>query len=188
MDNYSTFMQEEFATYDNPLNEKISKLILGYLKYYKYVQIKKSVRLLDRSYKVTFSNKENIAVLTFGMNNAILIEYDGKVEVKPLIKTDFVKMERMEYLGRFRDKCLIYTTDEFSKSFYFGPKTYQGLKDEDYYNNLIPLGSMPDGVKDHSAFNALMMRIVASSDYANEIRCIRNKIDNYNGKNLGGVL
>ena len=34
---YKYFMQEYFRTYDNPLDEDISKTIISYLKFYNYI-------------------------------------------------------------------------------------------------------------------------------------------------------
>ena len=181
---YKYFMQEYFRTYDNPLDEDISKTIISYLKFYNYIPIGKSKRFSDRSYQTKFSNSSNIAVLHFGENMATLVEYDSLTETTPRVKMDFIKKERLEYLGSFRDKCLVYTFDKYRKCYYYGPVNYQGMSDNDYYNNKIKEGTKPNSKIDNSDIVPVMMRIIASADYANEIRCLREKEDTYCGKQI----
>ncbi len=181
--NYKNFMQEDLRTYDNPLEERTSKIIMSYLKYYNYVQIFGNIIYSDHSYKIFFSNKENLATLHFGNNLAILTEYNDKSTAFPKIRTDFVKEERLEYLGDFRDKCIVYTHNGFKESMYFSPIHYQGMKDEEYYLNKIPTRSNPNDVRKNN-FSSVIMRIIASADYANEIRCLREGEPVYNGKQV----
>ena len=85
MGKYRTYLQEDLRTYDNPLDETISKTIFSYLKFYGYVQIRKSIRYINRTYKVLFSNGQDYAVLNFGDNIAVLTEFYGKSEItRPL--------------------------------------------------------------------------------------------------------
>ena len=186
MGKYRTYLQEDLRTYDNPLNETISKTIFSYLKFYGYVQIRKGIRYINRTYKVLFSNGTDYAVLNFGDNIAVLTEFYGKSEITPRSKIDFIKQEKLEYIGAFKDKCIIYTFDKFSKSCYYGPINYQGMKNSSYYNNDIPDGTTPDGVKIHEEYPTIMMRLVASGDYANEIRCLKEEEPVYYGKQIRG--
>ncbi len=184
MTKYRSYMQEYFRTYDNPLDEDVSKTIISYLKFYDYIPLKKSERFVDRSYKTTFFNGTNLAVLYFGEDKAILVEYEGKVEISPMRRINFLKQEILEYQGTLRDRYIIYTRDKYRKSFYYGPLNYQGMRDDDYYKNNIPSGTMPDGVRDHSEFPATMMRIVAAAEYGNEIRCLKMDEPVYQGKQV----
>lgn len=184
MTKYRSYMQEYFRTYDNPIEEDVSKTIISYLKFYDYIPLAKSKRFVDRSYKTTFSNGNNIATLLFGEGFAVLTEFEGKVEVSPSRRIDFIKQEILEYMGTLRDRCIIYTTDKYRKSFYYGPLNYQGMRDFEYYSNKIPSGTMPDGVRDHSEFPATMMKIIAAAEYGNEIRCLREEEPVYQGKQV----
>ena len=184
MAKYKTYMQEYLRTYDSPTQEDTAKTIISYLKFYGYVPIQKTERYVDRTYKAIFSDGVNLATLRFVKDLAILIEYDGLTEITPTRKTDFIKKERLEYLGSFRDKSIVYTCDKFCKCFYYNSLKYQGMKDSDYYNNNLPHGTMPDGVKDIGEFKPIMMRLIASSDYANEIRCMKEGEPVYNGKQV----
>ena len=183
MQSYKYFMQEDLMTYYNPLEERTSKLIMSYLKFYNYVQIIGNIIYSDHSYKIFFSNKENIATLHFGRDIAVLYEFTDKSEYFPRIKTDFIREERLEYLGDFRNKCIVYTHNGFKESLYFSPINYQGMKEKDYYENKIPTGTIPTDKRKNN-FTTAMMRIIASADYANEIRCLREGEPVYNGKQV----
>ena len=187
MTKYRTYLQEDLRTYDNPLDEKVSKLIISYLKFYNYIPIKKCIRYINRTYKAIFSNGENYATLHFGENMAILTEYYGKSEITPKVRIDFIKQEKLEYIGTLKDRCIIYTCDKFRKCYYYDAINYQGMKDTNYYNNDIPDGTMPDGVKNIEEYKTVMMRLVASADYANEIRCLKKEESVYCGKQIRGV-
>ena len=173
MSKYKTMLQETFRTYDNPLSEEISKLILSYLKFYDYIPELGIIRYDDRSYLISFLSKTNKATLHFGENLAVLIEYDGFTETSPLVRMDFIKEERLEYLGDLSDRSIVKTIDKYSKSLFYGPNNYHGLRRDDYLNNRIPASSEPEDFRDFSEYNKPMMRIVASADYANEIRAKR---------------
>ncbi len=184
MSKYKSSMQEYFRTYDNPIDEDTSKTILAYLKFYGYVPIEKSIRYVDRSYKAVFSNGTNMATLRFGRNMAVLIEYEGLVEISPQARIDFIKKEKLEYIGNIRDRSIVYTCDKYRKCYYFSSINYQNMKDCDFYNNNIPAGTMPDKVRDNSDIKPIMMRIVASGEFANEIRCMKENEDVYCGKQI----
>lgn len=188
MTKYRSYMQETCRTYDNPVEEEISKTIMSYLRFYGYYPVTKSQRFVDCSYKSIFTNGHNIVTLEFGKKNeilnAVLIEYEGMEEISPVRRIDFVKKEILEYIGSLRDRCIIYTTDDYKTCYYYSSLAYQGLKDKEYYKNEISSGTMPDGVRDNSEFSATMMRIVAAADYANEIRCLREGEPVYQGRQV----
>lgn len=170
MTKYKNLLQESFRTYDNPLDEKTSKLILSYLRFYGYIPQLGFIRYQDGSYRIDFSNGKNIASLHFGENIALLTEYDGLTDAITLSRMNFIKKERLEYLGDSAHRSIVKTIDNFKTSLYYGPNNYVGMKKEAYLNNNIRKDIMPDDFKDLSKYESVMMRIVASGDYANEIR------------------
>lgn len=181
MSKYKTMLQETFRTYDNPLSEEVSKLILSYLKFYGYEIANETKRCEGRTYLVEFSSKNNHASLHFGKDLAILMEYDG-FSLVPTVRMDFIKEERLEYLGDLHNRCIVKTGDGYSKSLFYGPSNYYGLKKEDYVNNCISPESEIEDFRDHSEYPTKMMRIVASGDYANEIRAKRFNLPAFYGR------
>ena len=140
------------------------------------------IRYKDRTYKVFFKSDNKSAELRFGLDMAVLTEFEGFTIAAPLSKIDFIKKEKLEYLGDFNTRCIIYTFNKFSESLYFGPNNYIGLKKDDYLNNNIPANTIPDDHKSHSEYPTSMMRLVACSDYANEIRASRFTPPAYYGR------
>lgn len=182
MSKYKSLLQETFRTYDNPLDEETSKLILSYLKFYNYNPEVGVIRYKDRTYKVYFKSNDKSAELHFGLDTAVLTEFEGFTTAAPISKIDFIKKEKLEYLGDFNTKCIVYTFNKFSESIYFGPNNYMGMKKEDYLNNKIPKNTIPEDYKNHSEYPTYMMRLIASADYANEIRASRFNPPAYYGR------
>lgn len=173
MSKYRSMLQETFRLYDNPLPEDVSKLILSYLKFYGYDYLGIADRTNGRQYLLDFLSKDNYASLLLGKDLAVLTEYEGHTDAIPLIKTDFIKGERLEYIGELSNRCIVKTTDNFTKSMFLGPKNYIGLRKDDYINNRIAPDAEIEDFRDLSEYEPVMMRIVASGDYANEIRAKR---------------
>ena len=182
MSKYRVMLQEYFRAYDNPLTEEISKLILSYLKFYGYESECDLIRSKSGLYEISFTNRNNLAVLKFGEEYAVLVEYDGLVPVYPLCKMDFIKGERLEYLGNANNRSIVYTKEGFSKSFFYGPNNYIGMNKADYLNNNIRKDIFPDEYRDLSEYDTPMMRIVASADFANEMRSKRFNPPAYYGR------
>ena len=182
MSKYRSMLQETFRLYDNPLPENISKLILSYLKFYGYDYLGIASRTNGNQHSLDFLSKDNYASLLIGEDLAILTEYEGHTDAIPLVKTDFIKGERLEYLGELSNRSIVKTIDNFTKSIYFGPKNYIGLRKDDYINNRIAPDAEIEDIRDLSEYGPVMMRIVASADYANEIRAKRFNPPAYYGR------
>ncbi len=170
MKKYKNLIQETFRTYDNPLEEDDSKLIYEYLITFKEYQRVNSIMLKDRSYIVTLKNEENIAYFSFGEGSAILTEYDGFTTAYPLNRIDFIKKEKFDYIGSLNTKSLVYTFDKFNKSVYYDFKHYIGMSREDYYKNKISQNELPEDYRDLSNNQDMLMKIIASTEYANDIK------------------
>ncbi len=182
MEKYKTMLQETLRLYDNPLSEEDSKLVMSYLRFYNYNPEIGVIRYKDRTYRIDFKNNDNSASLHLGKDLALLTEFDGHTEASILCKMDFIKKERMEYFGDIYHKCLVYTKDNFSRSFYYGPNHFIDVSKADYYNCNLGKDAIPDDFKDLSDYDNLMMRIVVSADYANEIRASRFTPPAYYGR------
>ena len=170
MKKYKNLIQETFRTYDNPLGEDDSELIYEYIITFKEYQRVSSIMLKDRSYIVTLKNEENIATFAFGDGSAILTEYEGFSTAYPLNRIDFIRKEKFDYIGSLNNKSLVYTFDKFNKSVYYDYKHYIGMSRIDYYENKMSSKELPEDYRDLSNNQDMLLKIIASTEYANDIR------------------